>query len=98
MLKEKTLWFNFKVIHVAGRLNSGPDYISRTAGADTTTKEARVGCILALARTMSDDADSVIIEDSDIIDGVVASLGSLPVPPSFRNASIDVHPFLNTNI
>ena len=79
MLKEKTLWFNFKVIHVAGILNSGPDYISRTAGANTTTKEVRVGCILALASVMSDDADSVIIEDSDIIDGVVASLGSLPV-------------------
>ena len=78
MLKEKTLWFNFKVIHVAGRLNSGPDYISRTAGAETTTKEARVGCILALASVM-DDSDSVSIEDSDIIDGVVAALGSLPV-------------------
>ena len=54
MLKEKTLWFNFNVIHVAGRLNSGPDYISRTAGAETTTKEARVRCILALASIMSE--------------------------------------------
>ena len=80
MLKEKTLWFNFDVIHVAGRLNSGPDYISRTAGAETTTKEARVGCILAMASVMDDpEAETVTIEDSDIIDGVVASLGSLPV-------------------
>ena len=78
MLKEKTLWFNFNVIHVAGRLNSGPDYISRTAGAETTTKEARVRCILALASIMS-DSDIVTIKDSDIIDGVVASLSSLPV-------------------
>ena len=80
MLKEKTLWFNFNVIHVAGRLNSGPDYISRTAGTEATTKEARVGCILALASVMDDsEAETVTIEDSDIIDGVVASLGSLPV-------------------
>ena len=90
MLKEKTLWFNFNVIHVAGRLNSGPDYISRTAGTETTTKKARLACILALASVMDDteaetvtiedtEAETVTIEDSDIIDGVVASLGSLPV-------------------
>ena len=65
MLKEKTLWFNFNVIHVAGRLNSGPDYISRTAGAETTTKEARVGCILALASIMS-DSETVNIETYEI--------------------------------
>ena len=78
MLKEKTLWFTFDVIHVAGRLNSGPDYISRTVGAETSTKEARVGCILALAGEMS-DTDTVSVEDCDIIDSVVASLNSLPI-------------------
>ena len=78
MLKEKTLWFTFNVIHVAGRLNSGPDYISRTAGSETSTKEARVGCLLALAKVMS-DSDTVMIVDTDIIDGVVASLNSLPI-------------------
>ena len=78
MLKEKTLWFTFNVIHVPGRLNSGPDYISRTAGSDASTKEARVGCLLALASVMS-DSDTVMIQDIDIIDSVVGSLNSLPV-------------------
>ena len=45
----------------------------RKLDAETTTKEARVGCILALAGAMT-DSDIVSIEDSDIIDGVVASL------------------------
>ena len=72
-----TLWFTFNVIHVAGRLNSGPDYISRSAGSETSTKEARVGCLLVLAQVS--DSDTVSIEDCDIIDSVVASLNSLPV-------------------
>ena len=59
MLKEKTLWFTFDVLHVAGRLNSGPDYISRTVGSGTT-KDARVGCLLALAGVTS-DSDTVTI-------------------------------------
>ena len=80
MMKEKTLWFNFHVIHVAGRLKSSPDYISRTPGAETTTKEARINCILALAATMSvTDTDTVTIEDTDLIDSVVGSLSSLPI-------------------
>ena len=27
---EKTLWYKFRVIHVPGRVNCGPDYMSRT--------------------------------------------------------------------
>ena len=37
-----------------------------------------MGCVLALAGVMS-DSDTVTIEESDIIDGVVASLNSLPI-------------------
>ena len=29
MLKEKTLWFHFTVIHVPGKTHLGPDYMSR---------------------------------------------------------------------
>ena len=40
-LDEKTLYFKFKVIQVPGRLNNGPDYMSRQGG-DPTTKDARL--------------------------------------------------------
>ena len=36
MLKEKTLWFNFDVIHVPGKIHHGPDYMSRQGQYDTT--------------------------------------------------------------
>ena len=49
-IAEKTLWFKFKVIHVPGRLNSGPDYMSRQGG-DTTTKDARLYCLHAMSNT-----------------------------------------------
>ena len=35
MLKEKTLWYNFQVVWVPGRTNSGPDFMSRL-GSETT--------------------------------------------------------------
>ena len=38
MLKEKTLWFNFQVIWVPGRTNSGLDFMSRVK--NETTKQA----------------------------------------------------------
>merc|ERR1711994_664085 len=44
-LKEKTLWFSFKVVHVPGREHCGPDYISRLGDHKMKTKEARVNCI-----------------------------------------------------
>ena len=28
-LVQKTLWYQFKVVHVPGKENTGPDYISR---------------------------------------------------------------------
>ena len=36
MLKEKTLRYSFKVIHVPGKLNSGPDFASRYPISDTS--------------------------------------------------------------
>ena len=41
MLKEKTLWFNFKVVWVPGRTNAGPDFMSRVKNPETT-KQARI--------------------------------------------------------
>ena len=35
MLKEKTLWFSFDVIHVPGKIHHGPDYMSRQGQFDT---------------------------------------------------------------
>ena len=82
MLKEKTLWFNFNVLHIAGRTNSGPDYMSRIPGPESSKREARVNLILGLAGSITeDDNETVTVEDTHIIDGVVASLSSLPVQP-----------------
>ena len=59
MLKEKTLWFQFQVIHVPGRINSGPDYLSRIHYEKDvmTTKETRLNAVLSLVRSMEDAAE-----------------------------------------
>ena len=31
-IAEKTMWFKFTTIHVPGKLNNGPDYMSRYSG------------------------------------------------------------------
>ena len=52
-LKEKTLWFRFKVIHVSGGMHCGPDYMSRQGQDNTqsiTIKQARVYCINSLLK------------------------------------------------
>ena len=72
-LKEKTLWFSFKVVHVPGREHCGPDYISRLGDHKMNTKEARVNCILGLAAANNVDP-TVHVNDTDILDSVVASL------------------------
>ena len=55
-LKEKTLWFSFKVVYVPGRNHCGPDYMSRHGLPDheelPTTKETRVSCILGMIRSL----------------------------------------------
>ena len=68
MLKEKTLWFNFDVIWVPGSKNGGPDYMSRT-------KEARLDCVMGLARVTT-EPEVVSINEIDIIDNVVGTLAS----------------------
>ena len=54
MLKEKTLWFNFDVMWIAGAKNCGPDYMSRT-------KEARLDCIMGFATSNHDT--EVLVDD-----------------------------------
>ena len=46
MLKEKTLWFNFDVMWIAGSRHCGPDYMSRT-------KEARLECLMGFTSAAS---------------------------------------------
>ena len=76
MLKEKTLWFNFKVVWVPGRTNAGPDFMSRVKNQETT-KQARINCILGFSRNNTEAlCDEIQIREVDIIDGVVASLSS----------------------
>ena len=69
MLKEKTLWFNFEVVWIAGSKHCGPDYMSRR------TKEARLDCLMGLARS-TPSPEAVSINELNIIDSVIGSLSS----------------------
>ena len=68
MLKEKTLWFNFDVIWIAGSKHCGPDYMSRT-------KEARLDCLIGFAKSTR-NPEAVSINKTSIIDSIVGSLTS----------------------
>ena len=78
MLKEKTLWFNFKVVWVPGRTNAGPDFMSRVKNQETeTTKQARINCILGFSMNNEEAiCEELQIHEVDIIDSIVASLSS----------------------
>ena len=69
MLKEKTLWFNFDVMWIAGSRHCGPDYMSRT-------KEARLACLMGFASSSQVDETSVTINETNLIDSVVKSIAS----------------------
>lgn len=76
MLKEKTLWFNFRVIWVPGHSNSGPDFMSRVK--TETTKQARINCILGFSRSRKEAiCEDIQINEVDIIDSIVASIESI---------------------
>ena len=75
MLKEKTMWFNFQAVWVRGRDNCAPDFLSRLANPRLTTKEARISVIMGLA---DQETEPSVMVETDLIDGVVASLTSLP--------------------
>ena len=49
-LKEKTLWFQFEVVHVPGGMHCGPDYMSRHCQEEgtVTLKEVRLRCTMWL--------------------------------------------------
>ena len=68
MLKEKTLWFNFEVMWIAGSKHAGPDYMSRT-------REARLDCLMGFA-TATPNPEAVSISETNIIDSIVGSLSS----------------------
>ena len=66
MLKEKTLWFNFDVMWIAGSKHCGPDYMSRT-------KEARLDCLMGFASSSPiDEASSgeVTINETYLLDSI----------------------------
>ena len=75
MLKEKTLWYNFSVVHVSGKKNCGPDYLSRIQEPGMSKKEARVNLILGFAGAQTTQ-DDISLDDQDLVDGVVKSLSS----------------------
>ena len=91
MLKEKTLWYNFDVVWVPGRVNSGPDCMSRlAANSGDTTKQARMNCILGFAKSNSDPGcDDIQVNEVDIIDSVVTSL-SIIEAVTFEKIRVEV--------
>ena len=73
MLKEKTLWFSFDVIWIAGSKQNGPDYMSRLA--DSAKKEARLSCLMGFISTLStQEQDNVCLNEINIVDSIVSSL------------------------
>ena len=89
MLKEKTLWYNFDVVWVPGRVNSGPDCMSR-ANIGDTTKKARMNCILGFSKSNSEPScDDIQVSEVDIIDSVVASL-SIVEAVTFEKIRVEV--------
>ena len=79
-LKEKTLWFNFKVIYVPGRKHCGPDYMSRhglnRSEEMASTKEVRISCIMGMLRAQEDCGNHDLDMDTytDIEPGLVQSV------------------------
>ena len=75
-LKEKTLWFRFKVIYVPGRKHCGPDYMSRHGLSRSeelvSTKEVRVSCIMGMIRAQEECGMHDM--DTDIELGMVRSI------------------------
>ena len=41
-IAEKTMWFKFTTIHVPGKLNNGPDFMSRHSGEHSATSQENV--------------------------------------------------------
>ena len=85
MLKEKTLWYNFKVKHVPGRLHNGPDYMSRQGQSPAmSTKEVRLSVITGLATGGTLRAETTQNEEEDrmdngILESVVGSISDLNI-------------------
>ena len=76
LLKEKTLEFQFEIVHVPGRLNVGPDAMSRnpanvTAEAEDTLnfKEARAS-IHSVAIPINKNHHSVAIQTKETTDEI----------------------------
>ena len=79
MLKEKTLWYNYTVKHVPGRLHNGPDYMSRqgqTQDKPTSTKEIITG--LAAADIMEAETTELALE-TGLKATVVGSISDLDI-------------------
>ena len=77
MLKEKTLWFSFDVIHIPGKLHCGPDYMSRQGQYDVkcqreVKKEARINLIKGFAMSAEDERTDSI--DSGLVASVAAAI------------------------
>ena len=79
LLKTKTLWYSFKMVHVPGKKNCGPDYMSRrenNSDMDSLdTKDIRIACILAMAGGNSDNSDKIELSNQieEVLVGSVSS-------------------------
>ena len=79
LLKEKTLWFRFSIIHVPGKIHCGPDYMSRNyIPTDQTTKQVRINCLTGLTTdTEGEDPEMGDEVEHCIKQGTVAAIEAL---------------------
>ena len=81
MLKEKTLWFSFDVIHVPGKKHCGPDYMSRQGQYDAklqreVKKEARLNLLRGFAMNAEDETTDSIDPGLLAVGGLLTETGS----------------------
>ena len=70
---EKTLWYKFRTIHVPGKFNNGPDYMSRTG--ETVTSNAMNAHFSSVFVTEVEAGADVSEIDSSLEATVVCALG-----------------------
>ena len=81
-LKEKTLWFSFRVVYVPGRKHCGPDYMSRHGLSNdekqemATTKETRIACILGMIKAQEESGDYDKSFDTGVETGLLCNIST----------------------
>ena len=80
-IKEATLRWRFKLVHVPGKIHFGPDVLSRQESVDEEPV-ASVGCLLEEYRDHPDEAEELRSMEIELVAGQVAA-AAVPEPLSW---------------